>query len=122
MPELLKMPKASIVLVQSPAAYQPVPGATAYVVSRFALRWTEGAGCPLDLCHRCRHSLGVGLRVRLRNRIRRLHLDQVPRGACRTCRWADAEGGRPECNCDKHRVGTVACNEINLPAQQGGLK
>ena len=38
MPELLKMPKASIVLVQSPAAYQPVPGATAYVVSRFALR------------------------------------------------------------------------------------
>ena len=38
MPDLLRLPRASIVLVQSPAAYQPVPGATAYVVSRYALR------------------------------------------------------------------------------------
>ena len=33
LPDLLRMPKASIVFVQSPAAYQPTPGATAYVVS-----------------------------------------------------------------------------------------
>jgi len=38
MPDLLRLPRASILLVQSPAAYQPVAGATAYTISRFALR------------------------------------------------------------------------------------